>query len=510
MRDYKQKILLPAKFFSNTTNPNNHDFIFAKVGVGSFSFYPNFISLFNVGSTLIMVTEKENGQQIITNKLNSDDFSGDYIEFGYNISQIIRKYPITSMRNGYFEFNQQVVVSDVKYRTFYVKLVNGDLYEVVASKVPYNITDPSQYDKVGYHKRLVANKISSSCCVVDESVIGKNETSSVFFDDTGNEISVKTGEAYAPIVTTFIVNDRYVALSFYPSPVFTTFLAFKKSDYESVIPPNSDGSESGSGSASGEAGGSGITDNIPVYVVSITDKRIIEVDVADLDGGVKKAFSFRNKDGEDKLLILTDKGSIYINNERIGYGSDIGVYWTEVMSLHAGCLSYTPVGIQKQYLENNCKYSNKQKALKECEPKGWAGVGAKNIKFDPQYRTTTLSAVCDCKWYQDVKNQFTEVKKIGIPIWQETEDKWHSLNDDYNCYFCDGSNAEIGCNFDIGLSDEELREAVETMDFYYESKQKNNLLISKSIKGEFYEHPSIGYLPLRITYQTKDEIKLRY
>jgi len=475
------KILMLGRLV-NSGGLAQKNFIIGNVFFGNLTDGFLFMSLIPDGNKIKISTEKT------YERPDENDVNwADEITFKYNVSQIIRKKPIASIADGVFEWTHKpLALLSADERSIYVKLENGDLYEVILSRVPYKISDTSKYEVVSKNKMAVGKKISENCSVIVEGVY--NGKGSLYFEEYEDDYSVKTGSGTAPVIKPFKIDDNWIGITAYPNPVYATFLAFKKSDYDNAL-NSTDSSE------------------LTLYLLAHTNKGQKTLDITFLSDGVKKAILFRDNDGNDKFLILTNDGEVYKDNDLVGSGKDIGVYWTEVKSLNAGCLNNTPILAQKRYLDIGCAYSNYDKAHTYCsnQQNAWGGFGLKSVKQDPQYRTAFVRS-CQCRWYQDAQNVFTNAMKIGVPIWQDSNGKWHSVTSGYKCYDCDGTHAKKTC----GETNQEVKEIIEAIDFFMQNMQKDNLLISKGVNGEFYEVPVIGYLPARVTYAKNDKIKLSF
>jgi hypothetical protein len=306
-------------------------------------------------------------------------------------------------------------------------------------------------------------------------------------EEVNSDYAIKTAKGTAPVINGFTI-ENFIGVTYYPNPLYFTFLGFDKDEFNNAML-------------------SSVEQKIPLYLVAKIGKTLKQVDVSKLDSGVEKAITFRDLDGEYKILVLTKKGALYKDTMKIADDiKDIGVYWTHIKSLQGGCVNNTVTRAQLEYLQKGCGHSNPSKRANACRS-GWGGVGAKEYKeFDENNRAITMST-CKCSFYQEFSNEFSYSTNKGFLIYLDNNGKWHSLIPYYNCHLCDGSNVSSRC---YSSDNQEKKEIVESLEFFMDNKQIGTMLISKSISGEFYEVPIFPFVPARVSYATKGELNLTF
>lgn len=480
-------------------NVGGENYLFLSHSIGRFENYitPYMSVVKGTKDTQVLLITNKTSFKVNNHSVIEADYNegnGDAINFPYAVTQITRKKPVTHIGNNSFTYDIPLVITNnTDERSYYVKLTNGDLYEMLVSYTPldvdtYKKSNSNKNDKddkniiiVGTYKRMIAKRINKNVSVISESVVGKENTS--FIGIETKDFAVKSGKKYSPVISPFIINNDWIGVTYYPSPYYATFLGFKKEDYKTAL-------------------GNSSSSSIKMYLVAITDRGVISEDVSKYNKGIKKAFLYSDNN-EYGFYVLSNDGHLYTADGEVLEASDLGVYWTNITSLNKGCIKNLYSNYQGEYLANGGYYSNFAAAADYCKGKtgnSWGGVGAKSGRFSPEYRTVKISH-CDCKYYSDSINQFKKILQIGIPIYKDNDGNWHSLNNDYEIYFSDGSRALSQIK---GMSSE----TVENLEFFYQNLQKNKLLISKSVTGEFFEECIVGYYPVRIDWIKKDTVKL--
>jgi len=224
MAQYSDRFVLLGKFIHDG-NLFDKQFYINKVTFGNAFNLPLFMSFYLDDKSIHMSTEQ-------TKETETGLTWEDTITFPYKVIDVIRKTPIGQLADGYYTWKYiPLAILTADQRTLYVKLENGDLYEVITSRVPYNIDNPEEYDVVSKNKQMVGKKISENCSVMTEAVYNGN--GSLYFEeleDTGT--TVKTGGGLSPVIKPFIIDDNWIGISSFPNPAYAVFLAYKKSDFE--------------------------------------------------------------------------------------------------------------------------------------------------------------------------------------------------------------------------------------------------------------------------------------